>query len=73
MQQIRLIDPVETGRQGGIKRATRLTPAERRDIAKAAATARWHRQEYQTAKRFADMMVQFAKQQLRSGSIPPQV
>ena len=49
MQQIRLIDPVEVGRQGGIKRAERLTTQERREIASAAAKARWHRQEYQTA------------------------
>lgn len=73
MQQLRLIDPVEVGRQGGLKRARKLTPTERSESARTAATARWHREEYRTAKQFADLVVQFAKQQIRSGSLPLQL
>jgi hypothetical protein len=36
---------VETGRRGGLARAARQTPEERRALAKHAARARWHPQE----------------------------
>ena len=75
MQQERHKDPrsVMLGQIGGQTRAARLTPLERREIASMAAKARWHRQQYQDAKQLADMMVQFAKQKLRDGSIAPQL
>lgn len=67
MQQERHKDPrsVMLGQIGGQTRAARLTPQERRDIARTAATARWHRQQYQSAKQQADLILQIAKRQLR--------
>lgn len=34
---------VELGRKGGTARANTLSPKKRRDIARKAASARWHR------------------------------
>lgn len=35
------MDTREAGRRGGVRRAARLTPAERREAARKAAEARW--------------------------------
>ena len=52
----------ETGRQGGLTRAARQTPEERRALARHAARSRWHPQEAQAIRERAYEITQLVKQ-----------
>jgi len=51
--QKRVFDPVALGRKGGLKggkaRAQKLTPEQRKEIARKAAQARWNRRQRQNS------------------------
>jgi hypothetical protein len=63
----------ETGRQGGLARAARQSPEERRALARHAARARWHPQEAQAAKEKAQEITYLIKQALKDGKQLPLV
>jgi len=57
----------ETGRRGGLERAARQTPEERRALAKHAARARWHPQEAQAIRERAQEITNLVRQALKDG------
>jgi hypothetical protein len=63
----------ETGRQGGLARAARQSPEERRALARYAARVRWHPQEAQAAKEKAQEITYLIKQALKGGKQLPLV
>ena len=60
----------ETGRRGGLKRAERQSPEERRALARHAARARWHPQEAQAAKEKAQEVMYLIQQALKDKQLP---
>jgi hypothetical protein len=63
----------ETGRRGGLTRAARQTPEERRALARHAARARWHPREAQAAREKSQEITYLIKQALKDSRQLPLV
>jgi len=61
------------GSLGGLKRKERLSPEERRAIARHAARARWHPREAQAAREKAQEFAYLVQQALKNGKQLPLV
>lgn len=61
----------ETGRRGGLTRAARQTPEERRALARLAAKSRWHPQEAQAIRERAQEITNLVKLALNNSKQLP--